>query len=585
MSQPLSWIAPRLDLPRAFTEWLKAFAWAKTRRGWRPFTVTRGQWLAVRSLGFFALKRGWWAAVKARQVGFTTLLLMWSIWYCLAHPGKCVLWVAPSADVGAEVLQAFRAVVEWHRQHVPGLSDGLVIDNQMQSVFANGSRIKWAVIGGTEGTADMVARCATCDVAVMTEAAYPTDPELFGLALHALGPALERRQAPIMFDSTPNGDSGRGGPYHDLVRDLEAGRREGGVFTFPWFLEPDYADPCDEGEVMGSLSPEEAALVEEFGLSARQIAWRRRMTATADQRSRFKEKYVERLGEAFLVRGDDNPVPAELLRAATAAHGRGEGRALSALDLVRAGAPVLARLQDDPLLWEMNVKRGGVQVWMVPQAAGRVWAAADCSDGLPGSDWQALALVSETGRLAALAYVRVDPLRFAALTQRLCEWYGVERLVVESQKSEPTYGALRKGLRVEGVRGAAPGELDVLARPYEGRCEKQHTSEAVHDEAMDHALRLLSSVEEAAKSSALLTELADLRRVRGTLKAREGGHDDALMGLGLAERARRRDLQREADRRSRRGGGDGRGSAGRRGGRGDFRAAPAKGRGRYGYLK
>lgn len=565
-----------------FLRWLREHAWAKTAQGWRPFVITRGQYQAVQSLGFFERQRGWWAAVKARQVGFTTLALLWSLWFCLTNPGVVVLWVMPTDEIASEILQTFREMVEWHRGYVPGLEQGIYPDNARHSGFSNGSRIKWAVIGGTEGTADLVARGATCDAAVFSELAYPVEEHLVRVAMDALGPALERNGAPCLIDSTPNGDAGPGAPYHEMVCEIRAGQREGGAFLFQWWLEPQYSDPAPEG-IEGTYDADERAGVEAHGWTPGQVAWRRRMRAGgARAREKFQEKYVESWEGAFLPRGGDHPVDGGLIRAAERLFSAGLMRQpLSVRELEAAG--LRAVCADDPLHWQTQSGRGLTQVFKIPQEAGRTWAAIDCADGHAGSDWQALAVVDELGELAALAYLRVDPLRVAAAAQRLCEWYGVEVLVVESQKAEPALGAIRRAQAVEvaQVRGAKQGELEVLGRRYEGRVVVQHTTEAVHDEAMDAALRVYGEAERIV-SWAVLTELRDLRRKGERLKARDGGHDDALMATGLAERQRRRDMLRLAARERRGGGG-----SGGRGGRGEFkvgRAARAGG-GRYSYLK
>lgn len=576
----LATLYPKRTLDMQFVQWLREWAWVKGRKGWQPFVLTRGQARAIRRLGFFKMKRGYWVALKARQVGFTTLMMLWSIWYCLANPGKIVLWVVPTEEVGAELLQTFREMVEWHRQHLSQLAGGLYPDNSRHSGFANGSRIKWAVIGGTEGTADLVARCAVCDVAVFSEFAYPIDEALVRVAMSALEPALERRQAPMIFDSTPNGDAGPGAPYYEIVCDIQSGTREGEVFLFEWWLEPDYCDPCNEAEVMATLDAEERAGVEEHGWTAGQVAWRRRKIASMGGVERFREVYVESLEGAFTARGGDHPVPASLIRETERRFKAGAvTRQLARAELERLG--LRAVCDDDPMFWQGDRSRGGVEVWRGPQSAGRTWAAYDGADGLGGSDWQAVAVVGEDGRLCALAYLRIDPIRVAAIMQRLCEWYGCELLTFESQKSEPAAGALKRGARweVEDVRGAEDGELDVLARRYEGKVKSQHTSEVIHAEAMDAALRVFGSAD-AIPSRHVLAELRDLRRKGGKLVAREGAHDDALMASGLAERSRRRSMQREAEKRER-GGGRGEG----RGGRGSFRAAPVRRGKSYSYLK
>ena len=121
----------------AFRRWLRQVARVPGEQGMVPPVLTDAQEGALQALaGFFALDMGWYAAVKARQVGMTTLLLLWSLWMILNTPGFVIIWVSPHDKIAAEVLAKFRAIatgcgVKWHattqsrvRLKVAGVSCG-----------------------------------------------------------------------------------------------------------------------------------------------------------------------------------------------------------------------------------------------------------------------------------------------------------------------------------------------------------------------------------------------------------------------------------------------------------------------------
>lgn len=584
MSAPLA--APALS----FTTWARQNGWVKTKRGWVPFLITEGQRKAIQELGFFALLGGWWAAVKARSVGFTTLCIIWSIWFCITHPGVTVVWIIPTDGFHAKILPQFREMVaKLQIERVAGLEGGIYPDNSHIAGFPNGSRIEWEVVGGTSATADAVGRARPIDAVICSEFGYPIDPVFLRMAIEAMKPALMRRDAPVLIDSTPNGDVGPGAPYFEMVGDIRAGRLKGGLFLFGWWMEPDYKDPVgDPAELIASYTVEEIRLVGLHGWKPEQVAWRRRVRGTTPASwAKFAENYPEDIDSAFVPKGGDYIVDASLIRNARTMLKNGSAvRPMTSAELESAGLKRCG--PDDPLHWtEGRGDRGFVQIYQPPSGAGVSFGALDCADGLTGSDWQGFSVIDEPGRLAAFCYLRIDPIRLAAAVQRLAEWYKLQMLVIESQHAEPAVGAIRRAVRwdADQVKGASDEELKVLEHPYMGRMKTQHTSEGVHDEAMDHALRVFNKAHKIV-NEVIAQELEDLRRVDGRLKAREGAHDDGLMCAGLAERARRKHMLRMGGRKGGEGG-ESRGSKRGRGeGGGEFRVARAGRRGkRYDYMR
>lgn len=576
------------DLPTidpAFIRWLQYHALVQTAQGWAPLVLTPGQWEALVALsGFFGGVQGIYAAIKARQVGWTTLLLLWTLWKCVSSPGSKILWLTPKEEpYGVEVLAKWKDLVRvMQSQEGSGVdSVGLLNHSVNETVFANGSRVAWHHIGGAASIAEAVGRSGTFGWAIVTEAAYPDDPHLMRLAIESgLRPALEKWRAALMFDSTCNGMDGPGEPFYGYVQDVLKGREKGAVKLLPWWTSPDYRDDVgDVDALVNSYGAEEFELARDFDLKPGQIAWRRRVRGTTPaQVARFSEKYPERtIAGAFLQKGGGSVVDAEAMNDAEARLRRVGNGALSHAAIEAAG---LKRVGLGDPLFQDEGERGYFRVFILPSGAGRTWGALDCSDGHTGSDWQAVAVVAEDGEVAALGRLRADKMRLGGALQRVVEWYGCERVHIESQGGGAEVASyIRHGVRVE-ARGINPAELEVLGHRCEVRIQLEQTTEEIRTEAIGEALRLFGDGSKVPDLETL-GDLRDLRRRGGRVEHREGGHDDSILAVGFARVARRRDLLKEA----RRAEGGGRRAAsegrGRRGG--DFKVGGVKAK-RYGYM-
>lgn len=576
-----------LPIDPAFLRWCEDHALVQTAEGWLALVLTPGQWEALCALsGFFNGVQGVYAAIKARQVGWTTLLLLWSLWKCTTSPGVKILWVTPKEQpYGAEVRDKWNDLVMQHQlQEGSGVDKMKLLNHSARETkFENGSRLAWHHVGGTESVAEAVGRSGTFSFCIVTEAAYPDDPELMRAAIDALRPALEKWGAPLMYDSTCNGSDGKGEVFYEEVQSVLSGEVEGAVKLLPWWTSPDYCDVVPDVEgLVNSYTVEERGLVEDFKLKPGQIAWRRRVRGTsASSILLFTEKYPERsIADAFIQKSGELVVDAGAMREAEVRLRREGHGALSEREVIAAGLEWVGGR--DPLF--QDDERGYFRCWITPSGAGRSWAGLDCSDGHAGSDWQFFCVAAEDGEIACILKTRIDKLRLAAAVQRLLEWYGCERAHIEAQGGgSEVAGYIKHGVKLD-VRGIDPRELEVLEHRCLVRVTVEQTTEEIRENAISEALRHFEDGTRVPDMETL-RDLRDLRRVGGRIEHRKKGHDDSVLGVGFAKWARRVDQLKAARRAGGGSGGGERRTGSKRGkGEGEFRVGRVKQK-RYGYLR
>jgi hypothetical protein len=508
--------APNMD---DFRRWLRRDALVPGKNGMIPPVPIEAQEGAMLALsGFFALQMGWYAAVKARQVGMTTLLLLWSLWMVTTRPGFVIIWVSPHDKISAEVLAKFRAI-----STACGVK--LARDNAEHAEVDGGGRIVWATIGGSESTADVVGRAGTFHAAILTEIGYPYEPELVDVALDALEPALKKFRAPVFLDSTPNGRVGPGRPYFELVARIQSGEVDGAVFLCPWWLDPANIEDAHEGF---ARTPEEERLSEVAGgLTNNQLQWRRSGRRTERARRKFAEKYPENLVDCWLDKDDKGVLSVEMID--RMAHFRFPKPMMLPLGKLHDGDPCAA--------WS---GRSWLRVYSAPVSGVKYYAGLDCASGR-ARDAQALVVVDGAGDVVAVARCYLEGQRLASLVCRVCAWYGAEMLA-ESQWSAHVVPYLRGGARLT-IPGLPQTELDILSHVQRWRFSVEATSERSRTEIMGAALDLAESV--GVQDECLWGEMRGLRRDdKGKIKAGPGFFDDVVFAYGLAATLRMRRLAR-----------------------------------------
>ncbi len=314
-----------------------------------------------------------------------------------------------------------------------------------------------------------------------------------------------------------------------------------------WWQDPEnieelHATPDDFAR---SLTPEERDLVVREGLTLRQIAFRRSMMVKPsytpeEARVIFMRQYPETKAQAFAVRRSESILSGAVMALLARRFLLDDGpkpllvSELGDLVLDDDRDPMMRRLWGSPRAKSM----GYVRIWVLPVAGASCYAGEDCSDGKPRSDWQTITILDKSGATVVEARLRMAPIRFAAISQRLLMAYRAparyeaqDGAVVCKYVTEPQSPALL------AEKATFPGELDVLAKAW-ADCHLEHINTKTRPRLMEAAF----SVVEAADGSGCLTpecykEMRDLVRTpQGKVEARGavGCHDDLIKSKGLA---------------------------------------------------
>lgn len=116
----------------------------------------------------------------------------------------------------------------------------------------------------------------------------------------------------VILESTANGV---GNYFHQQWQQAEAGLSEYIAIFVPWFWQEEYRQEVDADFIM---LDEEEDLVNQYGLTPGQIAWRRKKIIELsvngiDGEKAFKQEYPCNSTEAFQLTGEDSYIPADLV--------------------------------------------------------------------------------------------------------------------------------------------------------------------------------------------------------------------------------------------------------------------------------
>ena len=294
---------------------------ALSRPDWRLSNLYRIQDKAGRDVGFRPNRaqrqlldnlHSFNLVLKARQLGFTTLIGIWTLDRCLFTPNQRTGIIAHTMEHAEEI---FRTKIKYPYERLPKSLRKVVqarADSARQLVFANGSSLR-------VGTS---MRSGTLNVLHVSEygkicARYPEKArEIRTGALNA----VEQGQV-IFIESTAEG---RDGDFYDLCQRAQARAEEGRPLTdldfklhfVPWWQDDGYRTrPSASAPPDAALERYFAALERDHGivLDDAQKAWYAKKAET--QRSDMKQEYPSVPGEAFEASTDGAYFAGQLARA------------------------------------------------------------------------------------------------------------------------------------------------------------------------------------------------------------------------------------------------------------------------------
>jgi hypothetical protein len=427
--------------------------------------------------------------LKARQMGITTWIAGQFFLRTILHPGTVTVQVAHTQEAAEQI---FRIVHRFFFQLPPALREGALQSAQLSARRLLIPELDSEYLVETAGDRNAGRGLTISNLHCTELARWPGDAEetLCGL-LATLSPS-----GSLVMESTPMGASGC---FWNQWRDAE--KTDTVRHFFPWWLEPAYTGEAVPEE---SLTEEERKLMEQHpALTPEKIAYRRRIRENF--RGMAKQEYAEDADTCFLASGSCYFETSTIDKR-----------------LAEVSEPLQSR------------RRGGVQVWLPPQPGKKYLVAVDPAGGGTAGDYTAMQVIDlESGMQCAEARDYLGPGETALEAVKLGHEYNHALLAVERNS------------------------LGLTALSCLVRCEVPYTNLYVHDDGIEGFLTtsgnrdlILSELYAALEqepgnflSERLLRECrCFIRTEKGRLEAKAGEHDDLVLAMAIALRARKNAL-------------------------------------------
>ena len=337
--------------------------------------------------------------LKPRQIGFTTLELARDIHEFVTVPGARVVVVVQSiTDHGPlkQVSQAIRIMLEGLRAE--GVELNFRTETLSEWVLADrDASLRIVEAGASEAAAETKGRSGTITRLHLTETAFYEYAEATLNALLECVPGPEFGSS-IVIESTANGAAGM---YYDQYQ--AASKRQSGFTAhfYPWWEQPEYALPLDDGEVIEPEGDRERAMMA-AGATRENLKWYRRKVAEKKRQELVDQEYPSDPETCFLV----------------------AGRTFFDRDItVRLRAKTR-----DPIAVEMA---GELRIWKQPEPGKDYVATVDPSEGVGGDPGAVIVQERDTGEHVATLHGQFPVGKLAARADAIGLKYNTALLVVE----------------------------------------------------------------------------------------------------------------------------------------------------------
>jgi len=344
--------------------------------------------------------------LKARQEGVSTLTEALIFAWLLAYPHARGLVLADTRELAQELLGISRFFYDRLDPRLRPEGEAFLNRLQFNALpCADGVVPIHSALTVDTATGKETGRGKTIHFLHLSEFAFYPDPER---TLGALLPTVpDAPGTAILIESTANGLNN---PFH--VRWQQAERGEGSFIPIflPWFVLPDYES---EVPLEWTRTADEDALAALYGLTDRQLAWRRQVIVDkfAGDAERFTQEYPANAAEAFLSSGTPAFSKSVLLEyRREAEHPVPE--------------PKRGRLSPgDPPRFTVDPE-GPVVIYTPPRADTEYLIGADTALGVEHGDASAAAVVDRTRqRVVATWWGYLDPRRYAHQLALLGTYY------------------------------------------------------------------------------------------------------------------------------------------------------------------
>lgn len=223
--------------------------------------------------------------LKPRQLGFSTLIMALFFLDAINNNNVECMVMAHDSDATENLFQmAHRFYVNLPADKQPKLNRASLRE---LSFSARNSRMRVMTAGTKEA-----GRSFTFSKIHCSEVAFWPDPTIATGLLQALP-----IDGCIFFETTANGE---GNFYHEEWQKAVLGASSMTPRFFPWFDHKEYRLPADRNMI---LDVDETKLVQRFGVTREQLAWRRWKMAQPGMGVKFDQEYPDTAESAFLLSG------------------------------------------------------------------------------------------------------------------------------------------------------------------------------------------------------------------------------------------------------------------------------------------
>lgn len=349
--------------------------------------------------------------LKSRRVGMSTATEAELFRECHLKPYKQALVVAHNSDSADTI---FKMAKLFYDELPEGIKPPPKYETKKLLHFANnGSRMQ--VVAANE------ARGYTAQYVHISELAFIEDPDTLMTAI--LHTVADDPNTLVVAESTPNGI---GNYFHNLWVNAVAKKNDWIPFFSPWFDDETYVmRPWFQEK---DLSPHDAKLQQQHGLSLEQMAWyihTRENKCNGDQNKMDQENASDPI-TCFLASGDKvfDQGLTEILDKATAAEQAGE-------------LPEESAIEENPLDKRAPVvrfvKHGPWRIYRPPQPRHLYVAGADTASGEPGGDYTPIVILNRhTLDVDAVFYGKLHPDRLARECAMVAWWYNTAKIAAEA---------------------------------------------------------------------------------------------------------------------------------------------------------
>lgn len=518
-----------------------------------PLVFTPLQWEFIVDSAAWRLSGESDVCVKPRQVGVSTINLGHCLSLCVFEPGISILWVSQDEDNAKAMRRKFKVI---YGSACDSLGSGItrndiVVNNPTEFTLSNGSSISFLWSGDSSKTSSNVGRGDTFHFIVFTEFAYWATPQK---TWEAIRPAVEHAGASVVYDSTPNGITGRGELFYRRAVQARDGRPGLKLHFWPWFKDGRYRKPYPAGEFeYKPLTREEQEGVDVHGWDLNQVYWRRYQI---EEYGGNVEVFLEIYPESFIGAFRSSAVSIfdrNVIRRATARLSRygmqlEDSSRLTSRPIATNyhGSSILSssRLIDDP--------RGYFRVFRAPVPGMRYYAGLDASQGIfdgdtNKTDWVCLSVVDEDARYCALLRCKIAAISVGWMSQLILGWYGDASMDIEDASTGPDihrYLIEEIGDREIERYNASP----ILSTSYP-HCRLVSTNTSSRPLLVNQLIQALNEETTQIPDDETLAEAVSLERdpKTGKVAACQGQHDDILFSLAIALRCRELSLTRWKD--------------------------------------